>query len=267
MSAPAPEPASLPHIALLGLGEAGSALAADLVAMGFPTHGWDPVPSRRVAGVGRADSAFAAAAEADVVISVNSQRAAVAAAEAVAGALTSRQLYADLNTTSRGVKRAVAAVVEATGAAFADVALLAPVPGTGIRTPALASGSGAARFVAIFSAVGMPVTELAGGEAGDAAARKLFRSVFMKGLAAAVLESLAAAEAAGCEAWLRDEIVRTFEGADGAFLDRLIDGSESHARRRVDEMEAAAQLLVELGQSPHVAEAAAAVLRDLDESR
>jgi 3-hydroxyisobutyrate dehydrogenase-like beta-hydroxyacid dehydrogenase len=256
----------LPRIALLGLGEAGSVIAADLVAAGFTTHGWDPVPSRRVTGVGRAASAIEAAAGADVILSVNSQRAALAAAEAVAPALTARHLFADLNTTSRGVKREVAAVIEPTGALFADVALLAPVPGNGIRTPALASGSGAERFVEIFAKAGMPVTVLAGGEAGDAAARKLFRSVFMKGLAAAVIESLSAAEMAGCEPWLREEIVRTFENADEDLLDRLVDGSEAHARRRVDEMEAAAQLLVELGQPPHVAAAAAAVLRDLADS-
>jgi hypothetical protein len=50
----------------------------------------------------------------------------------------------------------------------------------------------------------MPVTPI-GGEPGDAAARKLLRSVVMKGLGTAVVESLAAAEAAGCAEWLRGE--------------------------------------------------------------
>jgi 3-hydroxyisobutyrate dehydrogenase-like beta-hydroxyacid dehydrogenase len=44
------------------------------------------------------------------------------------------------------------------------------------------------------------------GPPGAAAARKLVRSVFYKGLAAAVTEALRAARAAGCEPWLRDNI-------------------------------------------------------------
>ena len=51
----------------------------------------------------------------------------------------------------------------------------------------------------------MPV-EVLGGEPGAAAARKLLRSVFMKGLAASCVESLRAARAAGCEDWMRAEI-------------------------------------------------------------
>ena len=52
------------------------------------------------------------------------------------------------------------------------------------------------------------------GEAGAAAARKLVRSVFYKGLAAAVTEALRAARAAGCEQWLRQ--LAEEQGAAGA---------------------------------------------------
>jgi 3-hydroxyisobutyrate dehydrogenase-like beta-hydroxyacid dehydrogenase len=264
VAAASARPASSPRVALLGLGEAGAVLAADFVAAGLVTVGWDPSPAREVAGVVVAGSAAAAVADADVVLSVNSQRSAVGAAQSVVSVLSARHLFADLNTTSPAVKREIAAVVAPTGAAFADVALLAPVPGRGVRTPSLVSGPGAARFASIFSALGMPVTQL-DGDPGDAAARKLLRSVFMKGLAAAIVESLAAAEAAGCRAWLWNEIAETLEHADRALLDRLVAGSTAHARRRTDEMEAAAEFLVELGQQPHVALAAAAVLRELAE--
>ena len=48
----------------------------------------------------------------------------------------------------------------------------------------------------------MPV-EVVGSEPGDAAGLKLVRSVFMKGLAASVLESVEAAKRRGAEQWLR----------------------------------------------------------------
>ncbi len=253
-----------PVVAVLGLGEAGGAIAQDLAAQGVRALGWDLDPGRSAEGVERAASAAEAAAGADVVLSVNAQSAALPAARSVVGTLTARHLYADLNTTSAGVKREVAAVVEHSGAAFADVALLAPVPGNGLRTPCLVSGSGAGWFAEVFGGLGMPVEAL-GPDPGEAATRKLLRSVFMKGLAAAMLESLAAADAAGCAPWLHDEIVSTLTAADAALVRRLVEGSRLHARRRVEEMEAAAALVRELGLEPHVADAATQVLRALTE--
>src|SRR5262249_46475144 len=154
-------------------------------------------------------------------------------------------LYADLNTASARVKQAVSDVVTARGAAFADVALLGTVPVTGVRTPALASGSGAEEFAERFAPLGMPV-DVVGPVPGAASERKLLRSVFMKGLAAALIESLRAAEASGCEDWLRADIAAALESADEALIERLVEGSRLHAVRRITEMEAAAELLREL---------------------
>lgn len=251
------------HVALLGLGEAGAAFAADFIALGMPTAGWDPVPERSVSGLRRTDTAADAVAGADLVLSLNSGASALPAAEAATAAFSSRSLFADLNTTGIAVKREIAETVRSAGASFADVALLAPVPGRGIRTPALASGDGAARYAEILSSVGAQV-DVVGSEPGDAAVRKLLRSVFMKGLAASVLESLAAAEAAGCADWLRADIAATLRDADESLVERLVAGSTRHAVRRVAEMEAAAGLLRELGVKPHVARAATDVLRGLN---
>jgi 3-hydroxyisobutyrate dehydrogenase-like beta-hydroxyacid dehydrogenase len=197
------------------------------------------------------------------VLSVNAASAALAAARECAVALSGGQLYADLNTTGAAVKIAVGEVVAGSGARFADVALLAPVPQRGIETPALASGPGAEDFARMFGALGMPV-EVLSLEAGDAAQRKLLRSVFMKGLAAAIVESLEAAGAAGCEDWLRANIASTLESADAALVDRLVDGSRRHAARRAEEMAAACELLRELGVEPRVAAGAAAQLVELE---
>ena len=140
---------------------------------------------------------------------------------------------------------------------FADVALLGPIPQRGLRAPVLASGAGAAAFAELFEPLGMPV-EVLSERAGDAAALKLVRSVFMKGLAAAVVESMQAAEIAGQAEWLAKEIA----GMVGQpYLERALEGSRKHAARRVDEMEAARELLVELGVEPRIASASAAAAR------
>lgn len=246
-----------PTIAVLGLGEAGRRLAVDLVAAGAEVRGFDPVATAGLDGLVQAPDAAAAVEGCDVVLSVTSAAAARAAAESARPGLGPGAIYADLNTAAPSLKRELATLVGE--AAFADVALLGAVPARGLRTPALASGGGARPFADALGPLGMPV-EVVSAEAGDAAGRKLLRSVFMKGMAAAAVEALDAAAVAGEAEWLEREIADVI-GA--CLLQRLLDGSRAHAVRRVDEMEAAASLLVELGIDPQVARAGAAVLARL----
>jgi 3-hydroxyisobutyrate dehydrogenase-like beta-hydroxyacid dehydrogenase len=253
----------MPTIALLGLGEAGSRLAADLAAAGVEVRGFDPDAVRDAPAVSRFADPAAAVAGSDVVLSVNSAAAALGAAAAALPAVGRGAVYADLNTAAPGLKRALAALVAGIGARFADVALLGPVPARGLATPALASGPGARAFAEVLEPLGMPV-DVVSAEAGDAATLKLLRSVFMKGLAAAAVESHAAAEAAGHARWLEDQIA----GVIGRpLLERLLEGSREHAARRVDELEAARELLLELGIEPRIATASTALLAELARDR
>jgi 3-hydroxyisobutyrate dehydrogenase-like beta-hydroxyacid dehydrogenase len=233
--------------AVLGLGEAGGRLAADLRAAGAEVRGYDPL---------RPGDPLEAVAGAEVVLSVNAASAAVEAASSVLSALGPEAIYADLNTAAPALKRELAALV---GDRFVDAALLGPVPAEGIATPALASGPAAGAFAELIAPLGMPVAVVSD-RPGDAAAMKLVRSVFMKGLAASAVESIAAAEAAGHGDWLKDEIAAVI---GRPLLVRLLEGSRTHAARRADEMEAAAELLVELGVEPRVARASAGLLSDL----
>ncbi len=250
-----------PAIGMVGLGEAGSAIAADLIAAGASVRGWDPVASGPE-GVEQAKDAPDAAAGADIVISANAAAVALEAARSVAPALHDGQVFADLNTTAPALKRELAEVIGDSGARFADVALIGPVPGNGLRTASLVSGSGAESFAAALGPLGMPVTVVSP-EPGEAAARKLARSVFAKGLAAAIGESLAVAEQLGFEEWLYADLERTLENADAALLQRLIEGSRLHAARRVDEMAAAVGMLEDAGVEPRIASASEAWLRSL----
>jgi 3-hydroxyisobutyrate dehydrogenase-like beta-hydroxyacid dehydrogenase len=250
-------------VAVLGLGEAGSALAADLAAADAVVRGFDPAVASVPPDVEAALDAAAAARGSDVVLSVNAAAVAVEVARGAVDGLGPGQVYADLNTGGPALKRELAEVVAPSGAAFADVALMAPVPGRGLRTPALVSGPGADDFAARLGPLGMPI-EVLGVEPGAAAARKLLRSVFMKGLAAACIESVRAARAAGCEAWMRAEIAGVL---DAALLERLLTGSERHATRRIHELRDARALLAELGVEGRVSAAAEGWLTELERER
>jgi 3-hydroxyisobutyrate dehydrogenase-like beta-hydroxyacid dehydrogenase len=242
------------EVAVLGLGEAGGRIAADLVAAGCVVRGWDPVA--RPPGVPVAADAGSAVAGADAVLSVNAAAVALEVASSVAGVLDPDTVFADLNTAAPALKHALADRVPVP---FADVALVGVVPALGLRTPALASGPGAPRFVELFGPLGMPV-DVVGELPGDAAGLKLLRSVFMKGLAAAAIESLAAARAAGAEERVDADIASVI---GRPLLDRLLSGSRAHAARRVEEMRAAAEYVEELGVPPRVSAAAADWLEQL----
>ncbi len=252
-------------VAVFGLGEAGAAVAEDLVRAGVRVAGWDPQPGRALRGVQLASSPQAAVAEADVVLVLTPPRTSLEVARTLCEALRSGQVYADCNSTSPAVKRQAASVVEPSGALFADVALMAPVPGRGLRTPALASGPGAEVLVAWLAPLGMPIRSL-GPEVGVAAARKLVRSVFTKGLAAAALEALRAARAMDCEEQVYQDLATTLAEADSGLLRRLVEGSRRHAARRVDEMRACCEMLDELRVPARVARASLAWLEELAEA-
>ncbi|WIV55833.1 DUF1932 domain-containing protein [Amycolatopsis nalaikhensis] len=252
-------------IAVLGLGEAGSALALDLVAAGAVVRGYDPaVPG--VDGVVVTGSEAEAAEGADLVLSVNSASAAVDALEAGLAGLRDGTVWADLNTASPGTKRKLAAIAAEHGVPFADIAIMAPVPSRGLRVPMLATGTAAGAMATALNSFGAAV-EVMPGDAGLAAERKLLRSVFFKGMSAAVVEALTAAKAAGCEDWLRKIVVDELTAASASTVDRLVDGSHKHAVRRTAEMAAAAEMLGELGVRADVAGAARDQLAHLADSQ
>ncbi|MBO0775639.1 MAG: NAD(P)-dependent oxidoreductase [Actinobacteria bacterium] len=250
-----------PVVAVLGLGEAGSEFAADLCAAGATVRGFDPrvVPGPGIVACGDDEDACRGAA---VVLALTSAHDAEETLRLALPGIGPAALYAEMNTASAGLKARLAGIAAGAGVAFADIALMSPVPGNGLRTPMLAAGPAAEPFAVTFRQFGASV-EVLPGPPGTAAARKLVRSVFYKGLAAAAIESLQAARAAGCEDWIRGNIARELASASAATLDRLEQGSLRHAQRRADEMAAAAALLEELGVPPRVASASQQWLRQL----
>src|SRR3954454_2383090 len=242
-------------MASLGLGEAGGTIAADLRAAGASVRGFDIDPANEA----DAESATGAADGAALRFSLVTANEALVAARAVLDVLAPGQVYADVNTSGAALKRELAGLIEPTGARFADVALMAPVPGRGIKTPALASGPGADAVAETLGAFGMPVTVL-DADPGAAATRKLLRGVAWKGVAAVVNEALEAARAAAVEDWMRAELLDLFAGVDETVIERMEDGSRRHAARRAHEMADVVALLRELDVEPRLAEAARAQL-------
>jgi 3-hydroxyisobutyrate dehydrogenase-like beta-hydroxyacid dehydrogenase len=159
-------------------------------------------------------------------------------------------LVVDINAATPRTKKHIAAAVEARGGVFADANLMGSVDLYGAGVPLYTSGSGAERFAEIFRPLGFRI-EVAGPEAGTAAAVKMLRSVVTKGMEALLVEALTAATLAG----VRDETMRGLCASMDAttfskFLDMCVRSDVLHAERRAVEMEGVAAGLRELGFDP-----------------
>ncbi len=240
-------------IAFLGLGEVGSTLARDLLSQKIDVSGWDPNPRNLPDGLHFAASNPDAAKNADVILSANLASVAVEVAQEVVPHLRDGQLYADMNTASPAVKREIDALFAESPAQFTDVAIMAPIKPKGIRTPMLACGRGASKFAELLTPVTMPVTVLTE-PAGQAATQKLVRSVFYKGLAAVVIETLEVAEKLDLVAYAREQLLTLLYDED--MIDRLVSGSIIHARRRIHEMDAVIEMLEQANVQPLTSTAA-----------
>jgi RraA family protein len=244
---------------VLGLGEAGTLYSLGLVKLGWTVTGFDPADNATPTGVVRAESAEEAVRGADAVLSLVGGKAAAAAAGSVGPFLEAGAVYADMNAGDPSVKRQIAETVGAHR--FADVSVVGSVPAHGAATSVVISGAGSDLATRVFTELGAPVENI-GGAPGDASARKLLRSTFMKGLGALIVESAAAGRAADAEAWMRTQIANELNGGEAA-LDRLHDGTVKHAARRATETSAAADLVSSLGQVPVMTRAAAELHRSL----
>jgi len=253
-------------IGILGLGEAGRLYARGLAGAGARVRGFDPHHSVADAEIQQFDELGDVLAGADAVLSLVGGRAAIEVAVQALPLLAAGTVYADLNTAGPDAKQQIAGLARRADVPMADVAVLAPVPRAGHATPLLASGDGAVALATLLGPLGVPIDVVAGG-AGEAARLRLLRSLFMKGLAALVLEGLGAARAAGAEDWLRAQMENEL-GPDGpALIDRLVDGTYAHAERREHEVRVTLEMLEASGQPSDMTRATLAWLERVVDAR
>jgi 3-hydroxyisobutyrate dehydrogenase-like beta-hydroxyacid dehydrogenase len=239
------------RIAVFGLGEAGALIATELATQGIEVIAYDPRDVRTPSGVHRVARSDDAVHDSAAVLAFTASADARSALEQSLGSIPQTAVYADFSSSAPALKVELAAKSLAARVRFADVALMSTVPGKGLQTPALVSGTGADDLVRLLGPLGMPIVSV-GNDAGSAATRKLLRSVVMKGLAAIILEAMSAANAAGLAVETWENVVEQLTSADPEYIRRLVEGTALHAERRMHEMEATARMLAELGVEPRM---------------
>lgn len=239
-------------IAILGLGEAGSHFANDLVKLGVEVTGFDPKLIHKLdVAIKVKDSSVAAVKEADIIFSVNLSSVSISIAEELASVLTPHQFFCEMNTSGPEKKKEIAKILKSSGVKVIDLAIMAPVPPKGMMTPLLASGEFATEFLGKIKPLNLDLKIIENSQVGDAATRKLLRSIVYKGIAAVVCEAMEAGEAFGMDSYIRGQISSLIGGND-EIIDRFVEGSRTHAVRRMHEMEAVIEMLEAKGIEPIV---------------
>ncbi|MBO6561443.1 MAG: NAD(P)-dependent oxidoreductase [Nisaea sp.] len=253
------------RIAFIGFGEAGSAIVS----------GWKDVPDIRVFdiktddeaerpamlsryqefGVAGRMSAAEAVQDADMVFcTVTADQAAIAAG-GCAPYLKPGALWLDLNSCAPSTKKSAAETVEAAGARYVDIAVMAPVYPKRNMVPLLLAGPHAETVKPLLEALPM-APRVVEGPVGSASSIKMIRSIMMKGMEALTAECVLAAVRAGVD----DEVLSSLQASNPDFDWRArsaynFERSLAHGIRRAAEMREVVKTVADLGFSPDMASA------------
>lgn len=246
------------EVGLIGFGEAGStfALAGDWAAA---AHVYD---AKTECATTR-DAMLAAYAQAGVlparfmedaldgvalILSLVTADQALVVAEAAAALIAPGAIFCDMNSVAPQTKQAAAQVIEAAGAHYVDVAVMAPVDPARLNVPLLLSGEKAGVAEARLRALGFAKTRVVGANVGRASSIKMIRSVMVKGIEALTAECVLAADAAD----VLDEVLASLDASEKAKpwaerADYNLDRMLVHGLRRAAEMEEVVKTLEGLG--------------------
>ena len=241
---------------LVGFGEAGQAFAQPgVAAFDVATENVETRPSK-ITEYERADVRWSATpagalAHADLVLCLVTADQALAAAQRCAPLMKDGALWLDMNSVAPGTKREAGHAIEAAGARYVDVAVMAPVLPARLSVPLLVAGPYAGAAAEALRAYGFTKVSIAGPNVGDASAIKMIRSVMVKGLEALTAECVLAAERAG----VRDAVLASLDASwkEQGWAKRAdynLDRMLAHGTRRAAEMEEVAKTLKDLGVDP-----------------
>ncbi|MFU0922724.1 DUF1932 domain-containing protein [Kluyvera sichuanensis] len=259
------------HIAFIGFGEAGTILASELaqhhrvVVWDRKLNGAEREAMREKAeqaGVQAAGSLAQALDGAAWVFSTVTAGSALEVARQSAALMQAGQYFLDLNSVAPDTKRQAAQAF--VPGVYVDVAVMAPVPPTRMKTPLLVGGPQAEAVTDVLNQLGFNA-RFGDTVVGKVSAIKMCRSVMIKGLEALTTECLFAAREYGVEEEVLASLHASFPsfGWDGVFPGYLISRVAEHGVRRSEEMEEVVKTLRDAGGLGLMSQSTAQVQRYL----
>ncbi|MGF1699563.1 DUF1932 domain-containing protein [Photobacterium makurazakiensis] len=192
---------------------------------------------------------------AQVIFSLVTADQASHAASAAAKIIQPGQFYFDCNSCAPETKKSNAALINAAGGMYVDVAIMSPVHPKLHRTPLLICGQFAEQALPLFDALGMNAQTIEG-DIGVASSVKMIRSIMVKGLEALTAECLLAARKANIDTRILASLDNSYPEFSwyekaGYNLERMM----LHGVRRAAEMREVALTVEQLGLNNGMAKA------------
>lgn len=234
------------RIAFIGFGEAGSTIVGGwerrntVTAYDIKTDSSETAAPMQAEydqfGVDGCATAAAAVKEADLVFSTVTADQAVTAAENCAPHMKRQSFWFDLNSCAPSSKRRAAELMDAAGARYVDVAVMAPVHPKRNMVPLLIAGPHAGDAKTLLEALPM-APRVVEGDVGAASSIKMIRSVMVKGMEALTAECIVAAVTAGVDEEVLVSLMRSHPGVDWpAQIAYNLERTIVHGERRAAEM-------------------------------
>jgi putative dehydrogenase len=231
-----------PTVAIIAQGGMGAATAARLTENGVRVltslMGRSEASAKRAKAAGMLDASDAEIAAADVILSIVPPGEALPLAQRLAPALTAannKPIYADCNAVSPHTVKQIAAVVERSGAPFADAGIIGGPPRAGYGGPIFYYSGADTGTLQRLNDFGLVFRRVDGG-IGAASALKMSYGGITKGLTAVGSAMLLAAERAGVAEALHAELAASQPNLL-AYFQRSVPDMFGKAYRWVAEME------------------------------
>jgi len=251
-------------IGLIGFGEAGEMFGRHLSALAdvkaFDINADSSMRERAsAANIELCMSLQNVALDADYILSLVTADQAKAAAQAAAPYLSRQQYYLEMNSVAPQSKLKNARLIPS----LVDVAIMAPVNPSKQTVPLCVAHIEADHICKDLKALGLNARSV-GTEIGQAAAIKLCRSLFIKGLEALTIEGLSTAYHYDVQEEVLASLDKTFPDMDWRRwqADYNFERVATHGRRRAAEMREAGYTVAAAGLKPTLSEAIAKVQDD-----
>ena len=251
--------ANTPSVAVIGFGEAGSSLCIGWNRLGVRSFDIKQTnldlkaakcAEMQDLGVEAAEDVQAAVQGADLIFSTVTADQAFDAASSAAPWLRPGAFFFDLNSCAPSTKQKSAAVIEAAGGRYVDIAVMATITSKYHHTPMLICGDHSDAALTALLALDM-TPKLIPGPVGRASTIKMVRSVLVKGVEALTAECFWAASKAD----VVDEVAASLDASQTgmgwkAQAHYNVERMTTHGIRRAAEMREVHKTLIDLGITP-----------------
>ena len=245
-------------IALIGGGMVGKSFGEAFAAHGMKVAWiWDSRPTPALYEFAKSidASVYIEAgswlSEADMVVSAVFGAVAYEVAESAMRHMRADASFVDMTTADPSDMEKAADRSKKYGVSFVDVAITGAVNLHGAKTPLLCAGEKADEVAEVFRRLGTPV-QVVGRKPGDAAALKLLRSIFTKGLEALSIECLLTAEKRGLREQIHEILSDVDKGSLRTLMESMVCTHIEHSARRHKEVIEAQRQMQQVGVLPLV---------------